>query len=534
MRKIFFLSALVISTMSMAQGSLVNWHDVSAVDNQGIKNGLNFVGYSSYENVQVNETGDLFVSANINSVGRDPHATIFEASVEAVPGKVNAANSVPAPMFVKANAAGDVQWIVAATDANYKSFATLPTADGGLLVALVGHQAIVDVLGMGLHDGAASDKVVHQLAKEQYGLLVKIASDGKPSILATIKQAAEGKTDGIQVRKIVTDGTYYYVLANLKSKVAIGTVEVEPAHTGGSLAVLKFDAAGALQGTIQTAGTAITASTADLKYADNKLYLTCSLKGAANGTLSIGETSVTLDNANTNIVVFVANSDMTGDAVKIIPGQLANNKNLITTYATMPLDGKLYISGFYQGGIAGVPNNETGKNRAFVMSLDLATDAIVGVQLPAAGANGISSISADGLLSRGDSIYAYYYDWSATGERLFLQAMGKDCVLGSRLGLVQTGANTGTRGACLQGDNLVYTFYPMKGSTNKLSADESIEVKPVDMNCGVVVSQKIFDSATPVNEVREDAGAPRKQLNAGNVYVISGTEIYNILGQKVN
>ena len=230
MRKIFFLSALVISAMSMAQSSAVNWHDVSAVDNQGIKNGLNFVGYSSYEAVQVNEAGDLFVSANINSVGRDPHATIFEASVEAVPGKVNLANAVPAPMFVKANSAGDVQWIVAATDANYKSFATLPTSDGGLLVALVGHQAIVDVLGMGLHNGAAADKVVHQLAKEQYGLLVKIASDGKPSILATIKQAAEGKTDGIQVRKIVTDGTYYYVLANLKSKVAIGTVEVEPAH----------------------------------------------------------------------------------------------------------------------------------------------------------------------------------------------------------------------------------------------------------------------------------------------------------------
>ena len=534
MKKIFFLAALAISAMSYAQTSDVNWYDVVTADNNDVKNGANFVGGANYENVQVNEAGDLFVTAVINSVSRDPHATLFATTVETVPGKANMAQTVPAPVFAKVNADGESQWVVAATDGNYKSYTSLPLADGGLLVALVAHQAIQDVVGLSLNGSDA--KVAHSLDKVQYGLLVKIATDGKPAILAKFAQAEEGKTDGIQVRKLVTDGTNFYLLANLKSKVAINGTELEPAHDGGSLAVLKFDDNGAFQGAVQTGGIAITSSSIDLQFADKKLYITCSLKGAVDNTLSIGNTSVTLDNANTNIVVFVANDDLTGNAIKFIAGQTAGSKNVITTYSTQLIDGKLFISGFYQGGIAGVDNNETGKNRAFVVALNLTSGEASGVQLPAAAASGISSINADGLLVKGDSLYAYYYDWSATGDRIFLQAISKDMKLGSRIGLVSTPSMTATRAAAFLGDDLVYEYYAQKGHKTTVSADETIQVNPTDMNRGVIVSQKVFKATDPTdaNPVSaREIKAVSKQLNAGNVYVISGDKVFTSAGQRI-
>lgn len=533
MKKIFFLAALAISAMSYAQTSDVNWHDVITADNNGIKNGTSFVGYTNYENVQVNEAGDLFVTAAVNSVSRDPHATLFSTTIETVPGKVNMAQTVPAPVFAKVNAAGVPQWIVAATDGNYKSYTSLPLNDGGLLVALVAHQAIPDVAGLALH-GSEGDKDAYSLEKVQYGLLIEMDASGKPVILAKIAQAEAGKLDGIQVRKLVTDGTNFYLLANLKSKVTINGTELAPAHTGGSLAILKFNAQG-YQGAIQTGGIAVTSATADLLFANEKLYLTCSLKGAVDNTLSIGTTSVTLDNANTNIVVFVANTNLTGEAIKFIAGSPISNKNAITTYATSLVDGKLYISGFYTGSIAGVADNGTGKNRAFVVGLDLNTWTASGIQMPTAATNNLSCFQANGLLTKGDSLYAYYYDLSATGDRLFLQAISKDMKLGTRVALVNTASNTTTRGAAFQGDNLVYTFYAMKASKNTLSADENVKVNPTDMNCGVIVSQKVFSqTSTGVAPVStREADGVEKQLNAGNVYILSGDKVYNAAGQRV-
>jgi hypothetical protein len=320
------------------------------------------------------------------------------------------------------------------------------------------------------------------------------------------------------------------VLAVLKGAVSIEGTELNPAHTGGSLAVLKFNENGAYQGAVQTSGVAVTATTADLRYADNKLYITCGLKATENATLKIGETSATVDNANSNIVVFVANDDLTGNEIYRINGIKESNKNNITTYATAVTDGKIYISGFYAGGIdaEGVPATAT--NKGFVVSLNLATRATKGLQLPCAG-TGINGVQANGMLQKGDSLYAYYYDWSATGDRVFLQAIGKDLTLGSRLPLVDTKGQVNTRGFAFQGNNLVYAFYTAKGTDHKLSVDNSI-VFNTPTQGGVVVSQKIFDEATGTEEVTAPARAS-KQLNQGQVYILSGDAIYDVKGQKI-
>lgn len=536
MKKIFFLAALVISAMSYAQSS-VNWYDVATVDNNGIKNGTNLIGAANYETVQLNSDGDIFVTAAISSVGRDPHALIFNQTVEAVPAKVNAANTNPAPVFVKLNAAGEVQWTVAATDANYKSYASLPLSDGGLLVALVGHQANPNVLGLLKHGNADASGKYYALGKVQYGLLVKIAADGTPTVLDTITQAVEGKTDGIQFRKIVTDGTNYYVLANIKSAVNIGSTTITPAHTGGSLAILKYNAAGKYQGAIQTGGQfAITTTTAELLCENNKLYLVCGVKGTAGAPLTLGELNTTYPDSNTDIAVFIVNTDLTGDAVKFIPGVVAGGKNTITTYGVQIVNNKLFVSGNYQGGLvaAGVADNTTGKYRAFVATLDLANDATAAICLPAASDGQISSIMANDLLVHGDSLYAVYYDnGGADGNIIFLQAMDQNLALGSCLPLAKSAALKLTpRGAAIHGNNLIYTAYEMKDFTCTLVADPTINFTPA-LNGSIIVSQEVFNGATGINEVRTDGKGARKVVNEGKVYVINGTGVYDVNGMKI-
>jgi hypothetical protein len=539
MKKIFFLAALVISAMSYAQSS-VNWYDVVTVDNNGIKSGANLIGAANYETVQLNSDGDIFVTAAISSVGRDPHALIFNQTVEAVPAKVNAANTNPAPMFAKVNAAGEVQWTVAATDANYKSYASLPLSDGGMLVALVGHQANPNVLGLKYGSADAAGKY-YALGKVQYGLLVKIAADGTPTVLDTITQAVEGKTDGIQFRKIVTDGTNYYVLANIKSAVNIGSTTITPAHTGGSLGILKFNAAGKYLGNIQVGGRfATTATTAELLYLDNKLYIITGIKGASDGITKIGETSVYFPNDYCNIAVYIANTDLTGDAIKFIPGVPVtvgtSEKNNINTSCAKIVNNKLYVSGKYQGGIvaAGVADNTTTQYRAFVASLDLANDAVAAVCLPAANAAQISATDQNDLLVHGDSLYAVYYDnGGADGNIIFLQAMDQNLALGSCLPLAKgTPLKLTPRGAAIHGNNLIYTAYEMKDFTCTLVADPTINFTPA-LNSSIIVSQQVFNSATGINEVRADGKGARKVVNEGKVYVISGTGVYDVNGMKI-
>ncbi|MBO7408460.1 MAG: hypothetical protein J6T85_01050 [Paludibacteraceae bacterium] len=536
MKKIFFLAALVISAMSYAQSS-VNWYDVATVDNNGIKNGANLIGAANYETVQLNSDGDIFVTAAISSVGRDPHALIFNQTLEAVPAKVNAANTNPAPMFVKLNAAGEVQWTVAATDANYKSYASLPLSDGGMLVALVGHQANPNALGLLKYRSADAAGKYYALGKVQYGLLVKIAADGTPTVLDTITQAVEGKTDGIQFRKIVTDGTNYYVLANIKSAVNIGSTTITPAHTGGCLGILKFNAAGKYQGAIQTGGQfAITTTTAELLCENNKLYLVCGVKGTAGAPLTLGELNTTYPDSNTDIAVFIVNTNLTGDAVKFIPGVVAGGKNTITTYGVQIVNNKLFVSGKYQGGLvaAGVADNTTGKDRAFVATLDLANDAATAICLPAANDGQISTTMADDLLVHGDSLYAVYYDnGGADGNIIFLQAMDQNLALGSCLPLAKgTALKLTPRGAAIHGNNLIYTAYEMKDFTCTLVADPTINFTPA-LNSSIIVSQQVFNSATGINEVRADGKGARKVVNEGKVYVISGTGVYDVNGMKI-
>lgn len=529
MKKIFFFAALVISASMMAQTSSVNWYDLVEPINSIAQ------GTTSYENVQVNAAGDILLTGKVASVGMDPHAVVFGDTVATVAFKENSSQTNEAPFFVKVNEDGDVKWMVVCNDGRFTSYATLPLADGGLLVAATAYQSQQSVISFASHYTPANTAKYEQ-DKTQYGVLLKIDNTGKPSILTKFEQAEVGKTDGIAFRGIETDGTNFFVLANVKSAVKIAgkTDTIAPKVEGGSLAILKFNAKGELQGQLQTEGVAVTASTAKLIYANEKLYSISGFKGAANDNLKLGSASVEVPNDLNNIAVFVAKTDLTGEAVHVIAGEKVNNKNSITTYGVVADASALFISGFYQGGIvteAGTLANNTSTNGAFVIKFDLAQDKAVKGLLLKAG-TGISSFQVDGLLAKGDSLYAYYYDWGATGDRVFLQAMDKDLALGSRLGLVNTATMGSSRAAAFQGDNLVYTYYAPKG-LSKLSADNDITVNPTAYR-GLVVSQKVFSSpATSVSEVEESNQKITKQLNEGNVYILSGDKVYTAAGQKV-
>lgn len=530
MKKIFFFAALALSATMMAQESIINWYDQIELQNTAPDFNNSPVGSSVYEEVFTNDNGDIFLVGKSGSAGLDPHSVVLGETIATVPFRPNMAQTNNSPFFAKVNPAGEVQWIVASQDGNFGSYTGLGLEDGSMLVAATSCQTNLNV--MGLVQANSTGSASFALAKIYYGFIMKIAADGKPSILARVEQAADDQTNGISFRHIVTDGTNFYVLANLKGKVKIGEDELESAHTGGSLAVLKFNEKGEYQGAVQTSGTAVTAATADLQYDGNKLYITGNVKGVADGTLKIGEASATLTNALSNIAVFVANDDLTGSAVHIINGVKEGNANTITTYATVIADGKIFISGFYKGGIdaTGIPA-ATSFNRAFVAALDLTSGTATGLQLPNADA-GITGVQPNGLLLKGDSLYAYYYDYGATGDRVFLQALGKDLSTGSRLPLVNTTGQVSIRGFAFQGKNLIYTIYLAKNFKHTLTANNTIEFN-VPVQSGLVVSQKLFsDTATSAPQVRVSADAT-KQINEGNVYVLQSGSIYTMTGEKV-
>lgn len=524
MKKIFFFGALLISAMSFAQ---VNWYDQIELQNTAPNYSNNPVGLTAYEEVYANEAGDIFLVGKSGSAGLDPHSVVLGNTIETVPFRPYMAQTNTSPFFAKVNANGDMQWLLYSQDGNFNSYTALGLEDGSMLVAATACQTNQNVYGFVQWN--STNKANYALSKTYYGFLMKIAADGTPKILAKVTQA-DGKNN-ITFNHIVTDGTNFYVLAVLKGAVSIEGTELTPAHTGGSLAVLKFNENGAYQGAVQTSGVAVTATTADLRYADNKLYITCSLGATQGAELKIGEAKTTIPNDLKNIIVLVANDDLSGSTIYRINGIKESNKNIITTYATAVTDGKIYISGFYAGGIdaEGVPA-ATSTNKGFVVSLNLATSATKGLQLPCAG-TGINGVQANGMLQRGDSLYAYYYDWSATGDRVFLQAIGKDLKLGSCLPLVNTKGQVNTRGFAFQGNNLVYTVYTAKGTDHKLTADNSI-VFNTPTQGGVVVSQKIFGDATGTEEVTAPARAS-KQLHQGQVYILSGDAIYDMKGQKI-
>lgn len=521
MKKIFFLGALITSAMSYAQ---VNWYDVVEPINSIAQ------GTTNYESVQVNAAGDILLYGNIGSVGMDPHAVIMGDTVATVAFKENASNTNSAPFFVKVNEDGNVQWMVVCNDGRFTSYAGLALEDGGMLVAATAYQSQQSVISFANHYTPAQTAKYDQ-SKEQYGVLLKIAANGQPTILAKFEQAEAGKTDGIAFRDIVTDGTDYYVLANVKSAVKIAgkTDTIAPTAAGACLAILKFNAAGAYQGALMTDGLAMTSSQVKLVSANDKLYLVSTFKGTTADQLQLGNASVAVPNDLTNIAVFEADASL-NCAIHVILAEKQNNKNVVQTYDVEVKDQYLYLNGNYAGGLATL-SNTTGKNAPFILRFNTQTGAVdAALDLPVTG-TGIGGVMNDAMLQKDDSLYAYYYDWGATGDRVFLQALDADLKLGSRIPLINTATMSTTRGAAFQGDNLIYAYYAAKGASS-LSADNTISINPTAYR-GLVVSQKLFnDSASAAPEVKA-AQKAIKQLNEGNVFILSDEAVYDIKGQKV-
>ena len=533
MRKIFLFSALIVSAIGYAQSS-VKWYDLVEPVNSIAQ------GTTAYENVQTNGAGDIFLYGNIGSVGMDPHAVVMGDTVATVAFKENMSQTNTAPFFVKVNSEGNVQWTVVCNDGRFTSYAGLALEDGGMLVAATAYQSQASVLSFASHYTPAQTAKYEQ-SKEQYGVLLKIAADGKPTILSKFEQAEAGKTDGIAFRDIVTDGTDYFVLANVKSAVKIAgeTDTIAPTAAGACLAVLKFNAAGVYQRALMTDGVAMTSTTAKLTYANNTLYITSPLEGTNGSSLSLGSASAVVPNNLKNFAVLEASLGLAGQRVMIVEGAKVKvsgkDKNAITTYGVQVKGSNLYVSGFFQGGIvygSDTLKNETANNKAFVSRINLTSGTCDKAILMGEGA-ALSSFNVDGLLQHGDSLYAYYYDWAATGDRVFLQALDDNLVLGSRLGLINTTTMGTTRGAAFAGNDLVYTYYAPKG-ISKLSVDATISVNPKGFR-GMVVAQTVFSSLSPIQEVRADdaANGAKKAIQNGNVYILDKGSVYTVNGQKV-
>ena len=243
--------------------------------------------------------------------------------------------------------------------------------------------------------------------------------------------------------------------------------------------------------------------------------------------------------ATTNSALFaVLSSDLQCEKLTLIEGTNENGKNSLSLNSMAVVGDNAYLSGFFMGGIktdAGQLTN-TGTNNAFLLQLDIAAGKCVkGVQI---GTNaGIAT--AQCLLTRGDSLYQYYYDWGQPiGQaRIFLQAYDTDLNMGATYPLIKASAMEAIFGASIAGNNLVYTFRTK--ATLSFVADDSQSFTSANKQFkGLVAMQTLFSkSTTPTGNatstIENNDPKAQKVIVNGQLYIRRGEQLFNVLGQML-
>ena len=542
-KSLLFAAALLASATMSAQ--LVGW---TALEYGGTTTS----GTTTIRQALSNQEGEVFIIGQGSSVGDAPTLTLFGQEFATCPFEANMQQSNTNLVIAKTDKDFNHLWTsVSNRGAFDNTYTGLPTDDGGLLLAVSGKHADNNRLGdnkvMQFTGANGTDlsweETYNAAVSKKYGAIIRYSAAGEPTLLAKI-YTADAASATMTFCDLKTDGTNYYLLAVLNPGLVIGsdTIKSEVLDVNGkvlgSLAIIKFDKDFRMLSYTKTSGVEVSSSSASLTCENNKLYLATSVKKASAGAnVTLGAQSVPM--ATTNSALFaVLTSDLQCEKLTLIEGTNENSKNTFSLNSMEVVGDNAYLSGFFMGGIktdAGQLTN-TGTNNAFLLQLDIAAGRCTkGVQIGTSA--GIATALC--LLTRGDSLYQYYYDWGQpVGQaRIFLQAYDTDLNMGATYPLIKSSAQETIFGASIAGNNLVYTFRT-QGTLSFVADDSQSFTSANGKYKGLVAMQTLFAKSTatentPLIEAQDNSTKAQKVIVNGQLYIRRGEQWFNALGQML-
>ena len=542
-KSLLFAAALLASATMSAQ--LVGW---TALEYGGTTTS----GTTTIRQALSNQEGEVFIIGQGSSVGDAPTLTLFGQEFATCPFEANMQQSNTNLVIAKTDKDFNHLWTsVSNRGAFDNTYTGLPTDDGGLLLAVSGKHADNNRLGdnkvMQFTGANGTDlsweETYNAAVSKKYGAIIRYSAAGEPTLLAKI-YTADAASATMTFCDLKTDGTNYYLLAVLNPGLVIGsdTIKSEVLDVNGkvlgSLAIIKFDKDFRMLSYTKTSGVEVSSSSASLTCENNKLYLATSVKKASAGAnVTLGAQSVPM--ATTNSALFaVLSSDLQCEKLTLVEGAKENGKNSFSLNSMAVVGDNAYLSGFFMGGIktdAGQLTN-TGTNNAFLLQLDIAAGKCVkGVQIGTSA--GIATALC--LLTRGDSLYQYYYDWGQpVGQaRIFLQAYDTDLNMGATYPLIKSSAMEAIFGASIAGNNLVYTFRT-QGTLSFVADDSQSFTSANKQYKGLVAMQTLFAKSTatentPLIEAQDNSTKAQKVIVNGQLYIRRGEQWFNALGQML-
>ena len=509
-------------------------------------------GNTSIRQTLSNQDGEVFIIGQGSSVGDAPTLTLFGQEFATCPFEANMSQSNTNFIIAKTDKDFNPLWTSVSNRGNFdNTYTGLPTDDGGLLLVVSGKHADQNRLGdnkvmqfTGTNGTDLSwEETYNAAVSKKYGAIIRYSAIGEPTLLAKIYTADAAKVN-MTFCDLKTDGTNYYLLAVLDPGLVIGSDTIKSevldaeGNVLGSLVIVKFDKDFKMLSYIKTGGVTVSSSSASLTCENNKLYLATSVKKASAGAnVTLGAQSVPM--ATTNSALFaVLSSDLQCEKLTLVEGAKENGKNSFSLNSMAVVGDNAYLSGFFMGGIktdAGQLTN-TGTNNAFLLQLDIAAGKCVkGVQIGTSA--GIATALC--LLTRGDSLYQYYYDWGQpVGQaRIFLQAYDTDLNMGATYPLIKSSAMEAIFGASIAGNNLVYTFRT-QGTLSFVADDSQSFTSANKQYKGLVAMQTLFakstistDAETPA--MQQNGAKAQKMIVNGQLYIRRGEQWFNALGQML-
>ena len=544
-KSLLFAAALFASATMSAQ--LVGW---TALEYGGTTTST---GNTSIRQTLSNQDGEVFIIGQGSSVGDAPTLTLFGQEFATCPFEANMSQSNTNFIIAKTDKDFNPLWTSVSNRGNFdNTYTGLPTDDGGLLLVVSGKHADQNRLGdnkvmqfTGTNGTDLSwEETYNAAVSKKYGAIIRYSAIGEPTLLAKIYTADAAKVN-MTFCDLKTDGTNYYLLAVLDPGLVIGSDTIKSevldaeGNVLGSLVIVKFDKDFKMLSYIKTGGVTVSSSSASLTCENNKLYLATSVKKASAGAnVTLGAQSVPM--ATTNSALFaVLSSDLQCEKLTLVEGAKENGKNSFSLNSMAVVGDNAYLSGFFMGGIktdAGQLTNNTGTNNAFLLQLDIAAGRCTkGVQIGTSA--GIATALC--LLTRGDSLYQYYYDWGQpVGQaRIFLQAYDTDLNMGATYPLIKSSAMEAIFGASIAGNNLVYTFRT-QGTLSFVADDSQSFTSANKQYKGLVAMQTLFakstistDAETPA--MQQNGAKAQKMIVNGQLYIRRGEQWFNALGQML-
>lgn len=543
-KNLLFAAALLASATMSAQ--LVGW---TALEYGGTTVSS---GNTTIRQALSNSEGEVFLIGQGSSVGEAPTLTLFGQEFATCPFTANMSQSNTNFIIAKTDKDFNPLWTSVSNRGNFdNTYTGLPTDDGGLLLVVSGKHADQNRLGdnkvmqfTGTNGtGLSWEETYNAAVSKKYGAIIRYSAAGEPTLLAKI-YPSDAASATMTFCDLKTDGTNYYLLAVLNPCLVIGndTIKSEVLDAEGkvlgSLVIVKFDKDFRMLSYIKTGGVQVNSSSASLTCENNKVYLATSVvKATESVNVTLGTQSVAM--ATTNSALFaVLSTDLQCEKLTLIEGSKENGKNSLSLNSMAVVGDNAYLSGFFMGGLktdAGTLTN-TGTNNAFILKIDIATGKCVKGEQTGTTA-GIAT--AQCLLTRGDSLYQYYYDWGqpAGQARIFLQAYDTDLQKGATYPLIKSSAMETAFGASIAGNNLVYTFRT-KGTLGFVADDSQSYTSANGQYKGLVAMQTLFSKSTatentPLIEAQDNSTKAQKVIVNGQLYIRRGEQWFNALGQML-